>query len=118
MAHLRTRTYPRPHPIPSHTKGGPFHHNIPRTISPISPSDTLATVDFPADRYPTAARQKQQTPPSLHTERILTQLSDSPTANMSLTNCRFYEEKFPEIDSFVMVNVKQVWADAGRERGW
>jgi len=27
---------------------------------------------------------------------------------MSLSNCRFYEEKFPEIDSFVMVNVKQV----------
>ena len=26
----------------------------------------------------------------------------------SLTNCRFYEEKFPEIESFVMVNVKQV----------
>jgi translation initiation factor 2 alpha subunit (eIF-2alpha) len=25
-----------------------------------------------------------------------------------LTNCRFYEEKYPEIDSFVMVNVKQV----------
>jgi hypothetical protein len=30
------------------------------------------------------------------------------TAIMSLTNCRFYEEKYPEIDSFVMVNVKQV----------
>lgn len=29
-------------------------------------------------------------------------------ANMSLTHCRFYEEKFPEIDSFVMVNVRQV----------
>jgi translation initiation factor 2 alpha subunit (eIF-2alpha) len=29
---------------------------------------------------------------------------------MSLTNCRFYEEKYPEIDSFVMVNVKQVRA--------
>jgi hypothetical protein len=28
--------------------------------------------------------------------------------NMSLTNCRFYEEKYPEIESFVMVNVKQV----------
>jgi hypothetical protein len=27
---------------------------------------------------------------------------------MSLTHCRFYEEKYPEIDSFVMVNVKQV----------
>ena len=27
----------------------------------------------------------------------------------SLTNCRFYEEKYPEIESFVMVNVKQVW---------
>jgi hypothetical protein len=27
---------------------------------------------------------------------------------MSLSNCRFYEEKYPEIDSFVMVNVKQV----------
>ncbi|KAI0852699.1 translation initiation factor 2, alpha subunit [Daldinia vernicosa] len=31
---------------------------------------------------------------------------------MSLTNCRFYEEKYPEIDSFVMVNVKQI-ADMG-----
>jgi translation initiation factor 2 alpha subunit (eIF-2alpha) len=31
---------------------------------------------------------------------------------MSLTNCRFYEEKFPEIDSFVMVNVKQVIFDS------
>lgn len=27
---------------------------------------------------------------------------------MSLTNCRFYEEKYPEIESFVMVNVKQI----------
>lgn len=27
---------------------------------------------------------------------------------MSLTNCRFYEEKYPEIDSFVMVNVRQI----------
>ena len=26
----------------------------------------------------------------------------------SLTNCRFYEEKYPEIESFVMVNVKQI----------
>lgn len=26
----------------------------------------------------------------------------------SLTNCRFYEEKYPEVESFVMVNVKQV----------
>lgn len=30
-------------------------------------------------------------------------------AKMSLTNCRFYEDKYPEVDSFVMVNVKQVW---------
>jgi hypothetical protein len=28
--------------------------------------------------------------------------------SQSLTNCRFYEEKYPEIESFVMVNVKQV----------
>ena len=27
---------------------------------------------------------------------------------MSLTNCRFYEEKYPEVESYVMVNVKQV----------
>ncbi|KAL1898719.1 hypothetical protein Cpir12675_001722 [Ceratocystis pirilliformis] len=27
---------------------------------------------------------------------------------MSLTQCRFYEEKYPEVDSFVMVNVKQI----------
>ena len=32
---------------------------------------------------------------------------------MSLTNCRFYEEKYPEVDSFVMVNVKQVRLVAG-----
>jgi hypothetical protein len=35
---------------------------------------------------------------------------------MSLTNCRFYEEKYPEIDSFVMVNVKQVGFYSGSER--
>lgn len=28
--------------------------------------------------------------------------------SQSLTNCRFYEEKYPEIESFVMVNVKQI----------
>ena len=33
---------------------------------------------------------------------------------MSLSNCRFYEEKYPEIDSFVMVNVKQVGLLLGR----
>ncbi|KAG9518263.1 eukaryotic translation initiation factor 2 subunit alpha, partial [Aureobasidium melanogenum] len=27
---------------------------------------------------------------------------------MSLTNCRFYEEKYPDVDSLVMVNVRQV----------
>ncbi|KAJ9137240.1 Eukaryotic translation initiation factor 2 subunit alpha [Pleurostoma richardsiae] len=31
---------------------------------------------------------------------------------MSLTNCRFYEEKYPPVDSFVMVNVRQI-ADMG-----
>jgi hypothetical protein len=28
---------------------------------------------------------------------------------MSLTNCRYYPEKYPEVDSYVMVNVKQVY---------
>ena len=32
---------------------------------------------------------------------------------MSLANCRFYEEKYPEIESFVMVNVKQVCKPVG-----
>jgi len=51
---------------------------------------------------------------------------------MSLTNCRFYEEKYPEVESFVMVNVKQIaemgayvklleyggfWARGRRHRG-
>jgi len=27
---------------------------------------------------------------------------------MSLNNCRYYEEKYPEVDSYVMVNVKQI----------
>ncbi|CAK7236533.1 eukaryotic translation initiation factor 2 subunit alpha [Sporothrix bragantina] len=31
---------------------------------------------------------------------------------MSYSNCRFYEEKYPEIDSYVMVNVRQI-ADMG-----
>jgi len=35
---------------------------------------------------------------------------------MSLSNCRFYEEKYPEIDSFVMVNVKQVRISVRRDR--
>lgn len=33
----------------------------------------------------------------------------------SLTNCRFYEEKYPEIESFVMVNVKQVRGTQSRQ---
>lgn len=35
---------------------------------------------------------------------------------MSLTNCRFYEDKYPEVDSYVMVNVKQVRAHTFRLR--
>jgi hypothetical protein len=31
---------------------------------------------------------------------------------MSLTHCRFYEAKYPDIDELVMVNVKQI-ADMG-----
>jgi translation initiation factor 2 subunit 1 len=30
---------------------------------------------------------------------------------MSLTNCRYYEEKYPELESFVMVKVMQVCAN-------
>ncbi|KAK1064300.1 hypothetical protein LTR12_011733 [Friedmanniomyces endolithicus] len=48
------------------------------------------------------AHASDYTPP----HRPFTPPSLSPT--MSLTNCRFYEEKYPEIDSFVMVNVKQI----------
>lgn len=44
---------------------------------------------------------------SLSTRINLPAMGETP--NMSLTNCRFYEEKYPEIESFVMVNVKQVW---------
>ena len=39
---------------------------------------------------------------------LLPRLGTAPTSTMSLSNSRFYEEKYPEIDSFVMVNVKQV----------
>ena len=35
-------------------------------------------------------------------------ISTGTTAIMSLTNCRFYEEKYPDVDSLVMVNVRQV----------
>jgi len=50
-----------------------------------------------ATEHKTSAQQQTRATPRNH-------------ASMSLTNCRFYEEKFPEIDSFVMVNVKQVRA--------
>jgi len=33
------------------------------------------------------------------------QAASMASVNPSLTNCRFYEEKYPEIDSFVVVNV-------------
>lgn len=46
---------------------------------------------------------------STSTQPTLPRLGKGTAAdNMSLTNCRFYEDKYPEIDSFVMVNVKQV----------
>merc|ERR1711977_639774 len=48
-----------------------------------------------ATEHKTSAQQQTRATPRNH-------------ASMSLTNCRFYEEKFPEIDSFVMVNVKQI----------
>ena len=35
---------------------------------------------------------------------------------MSLTNCRFYEQKYPEIDSFVMVNVSELQWISGTTR--
>lgn len=38
-------------------------------------------------------------------------VSGANPAKMSLTNCRFYEEKYPEVDSYVMVNVKQVCSE-------
>jgi hypothetical protein len=56
----------------------------------------------------------RRTPQTLHLPDIpsrdfrLWNSAKNTTAKMSLTNCRFYEEKYPEIDSFVMVNVKQV----------
>ena len=36
---------------------------------------------------------------------------------MSLTNCRFYEEKYPDVDSFVMVRIRMCQAFAGN-RGY
>ena len=51
------------------------------------------------------------TPPvaPLHNPPIIASLRPpEPAAIMSLTNCRFYEEKYPEVESFVMVNVKQI----------
>lgn len=40
---------------------------------------------------------------------MLASLGDN--LNMSTSNCRFYENPFPAIDEFVMVNVQQVSAD-------
>lgn len=49
-----------------------------------------------------------ETRKSNHYSHAETLLTHNHIATMSLTNCRFYEEKYPEIDSFVMVNVKQI----------
>jgi hypothetical protein len=53
---------------------------------------------------------RRQIPPSaLHNRlRISKDQQKDNTAIMSLTNCRFYEEKYPDVDSLVMVNVRQV----------
>lgn len=48
----------------------------------------------------------QERPFDTSTKPLCQQAHPPPT--MSLTNCRFYEEKYPEIESFVMVNVKQI----------
>ena len=45
---------------------------------------------------------------TLHASPEPGEFGTNTTAIMSLTNCRFYEEKYPEVESFVMVNVKQV----------
>lgn len=68
----------------------------------------------PESTYSNAELCPSTTRHSLHQEHPSHITPTSPsrvrhkTARMSLTNCRFYEEKYPEIDSFVMVNVKQV----------
>ena len=49
--------------------------------------------------------ETRKSTPFSHAETLLIH---NHIATMSLTNCRFYEEKYPEIDSFVMVNVKQI----------
>ena len=57
---------------------------------------------------PSAIPQRTQgTAPTTKTDSA-TAVVRKQSASMSLTNCRFFENKFPEIDSFVMVNVKQV----------
>ena len=65
--------------------------------------ETDRRTSLPSSRYIPAPRASHR----LSIPTIAYLFCVSP-AIMSLTNCRFYEEKFPEIDSFVMVNVKQV----------
>lgn len=67
------------------------------SISPIV-AKLVADITLPLSTPPTPPLISPFAPPGKRHQ----------SPNMSLSNCRFYEEKYPEIDSFVMVNVKQV----------
>jgi len=71
------------------------------SLPPTSQRATKHTTSIQLHPLSTPARAPfhRKPPTTAHNEK---------PATMSLTNCRFYEEKFPEIDSFVMVNVKQI----------
>jgi hypothetical protein len=60
------------------------------TLLPVHPPKSLICVEQPSPPPHASAQAARQLP------------------TMSVTHCRFYEEKYPEVDSFVMVNVKQV----------
>lgn len=63
---------------------------------------TAAPYLFAGRYHPVESTPSFSTPS--HSERACAEFD----ATMSLTNCRFYEEKYPEVESFVMVNVKQI----------
>jgi len=82
-----------------------LHKNSLEFTHEINPAHFAVDITKTSDEAQVNRHQSQHAPRS------------ASTPNMSLTNCRFYEEKFPEIDSFVMVNVKQVWMCGLLEEG-
>ena len=84
-----------------------------RTTSPPAKDSITSHLNQTFDSLPFCTKKAIFTAKAPSGSRLPSMANGVDPESQSLTNCRFYEEKYPEIESFVMVNVKQVRGFAG-----